>query len=180
MKIYTKRRIARRKPRREKNTLEKELTLLLQSKNNIPGQLINLRKDLCSALKLDENDLPFAGELMQIRTGDLDWQPALEKLLNPIALRMLVPDKLYKKVNKYVNDTNLKARLVYTLVKDIALRQHPEESAVWHKLEFHSTHPLSAWVSQQIILQYNFSCVENEKKLERYEKALTINGLIKK
>ncbi len=59
-------------------------------------------------MKLEDADLPFAGELMQVRSGELLWQPALEKLLNPFALRLLVPDKHYKKVNRYVNNTNLK------------------------------------------------------------------------
>jgi uncharacterized protein YPO0396 len=163
----------------EKKNIESELNVLLQSKNNIPANLIGLRRDLCSELKLDDHDLPFAGELMQVRNEDLNWQPALEKLLYPLATRLLVSDKHYKKVNRYVNTTNLKDRLVYNLVKDIALQQHADDSTVWHKLDFHSDHPLSAWVSQQIIQQYNFSCVESEKSLERYDKAITIQGLMK-
>ena len=163
----------------EKKKIEGELNVLLQSKNNIPANLISLRRNICSELKLDDEALPFAGELMQVKNEDLDWQPALEKLLNPLALRLLVPDKYYKKVTRYVNTTNLKERLVYNLVKDIALRQHADDATVWHKLEFHADHPLSSWVSQQVIQQYSFSCVDNEKALERYERAITIQGLMK-
>ena len=168
-----------KKADREKRVLEHELNVLLKSKNNIPAHLIGLRRDLCAELKLDEDDIPFAGELIQVRMEETGWQPALEKLLNPLALRMLVPDKHYKRVNRYVNTTNLKGRLVYNHVKDIALRQHADEGTVWHKIEFRPEHPLSAWVSQQIIQQYAYSCVENEKALERFEKAITIQGLIK-
>jgi len=163
----------------EKARLENELNVLLQNRNNIPAHLIGLRKELCAALKLDESDLPFAGELMQVRSGELEWQPALEKLLNPLALRLLVPEKQYKKVNKYVNNTNLKARLVYNRVGEIALQLHAEEGTVWHKLEFLSSHPLSGWVSQQVIQQYSYSCVSNEKQLERFERAITMQGLIR-
>jgi len=153
--------------------------MLLHSRNNIPANLIGLRRNICTELKLDDQDLPFAGELMQVRSEELDWQPALEKLLNPLALRLLVPDKHYKKVTRYINNTDLKTRLVYNLVKDVALQQHADKGTAWHKLEFHPEHPLSAWVGQQVIQQYNFSCVDNEKSLERYEKAITIQGLIK-
>ncbi len=163
----------------EKKNIESELNVLLQSKNNIPANLISLRRDLCNELKLDDHDLPFAGELMQVRNEDGNWQPALEKLLYPLSTRLLVPDRHYKKVNRYVNTTNLKERLVYNLVKDIALQQHADDGTVWHKLDFHADHPLSAWVSQQIIQQYNFSCVESEKSLERYDKAITLQGLMK-
>jgi len=163
----------------EKKALEGELNTLLQSRNNIPAHLIALRRDLCLGLKLSEEELPFAGELMQVRGDELDWQPALEKLLNPLALRLLVPDKHYKKVSRYVNNTQLKVRLVYHLVKDVALQQHADADTVWHKLEFHPGHPLGAWVSQQVIHQYGYSCVESEKTLERYDRAITIRGLIK-
>ena len=168
-----------KKAGQEKIAIENELNTLLQSRNNIPAHLISLRNDLCDALKLEDHELPFAGELMQVRGEEMDWQAALEKLLNPLALRLLVPEKHYKKVNKYVNNTNLRARLVYNLVKDVALQQHADPGTVWHKLEFHSGHKLSAWVGQQVIQQYGFSCVDNEKQLERYERAMTIQGLIK-
>ncbi len=163
----------------EKQKIEAELNVLLQSRNNIPGHLVNLRRNLCSELKLEEQELPFAGELMQVRNEELQWQSAMEKLLHTLALRLLVPDKHYKKVTRYVNNTNLRTRLVYNHIKDIALKQHADDGTAWHKLEFHPEHPQSAWVSQQVIQQYNFSCVDNEKSLERYEKAITIQGLIK-
>jgi uncharacterized protein YPO0396 len=162
-----------------KKQLEAELNVLLQSRNNIPAQLVSLRQGICSALGLEEHALPFAGELMQVRGDELGWQPALEKLLYPFATRMLVPEKHYKKVNKYVNSTDLRARLVYNLIKDHALQQYAEDGAVWHKLEFHPDHPLSAWVSQQVVQQYNYSCVDNEKTLERFEKAITLHGLVR-
>jgi uncharacterized protein YPO0396 len=168
-----------KKAKEEKTRIEAELNTLLENKNNIPGHLIRLRKEICDALKLEEHELPFAGELMQVAHDDADWQPALEKLLSPLSLRLLIPDKQYKKVNKYVNNTNLRTRLVYSHVKDIALRQFADDGTVWHKLEFHPEHPLSAWVSQQVIQLYNYSCVDSEKTLERYEKAITLNGLIK-
>ena len=161
----------------ERQQLETELNILRQSRNNIPAHLVSLRQGLCAALGLDEQELPFAGELMQVRGDALDWQPALEKLLHPFALRLLVPDKYYRKVNKYVNSTDLNARLVYNLVKAHALHKHSEDGTVWHKLEFHPEHPLGAWVSQQVIQQYDYSCAENEKTFERFEKAITLQGL---
>ena len=67
---------------------------LLQSRNNIPSHLVNLRKEICAALKIENEELPFAGELMQIRTQDLDWQPALEKLLNTLVTAFIDPRQI--------------------------------------------------------------------------------------
>lgn len=168
-----------KKARTEKTQIEAELNTLLQSKNNIPGHLVNLRRDICSALKLETDELPFAGELIQVRSEDAEWQGALEKLLHGFSLRLLVPDKHYKKVNRYVNSTNLRGRLVYYHIHEVAMQEWPDEGTVYHKLDFHPEHKLSAWVKSQVIRQFDYSCVEDEKELERYDRAITINGLIK-
>lgn len=163
----------------ERKQVEDELNNLLNSRNNIPFHLINVRKQLCDALNIDQNDLPFTGELMQVKSGSLAWQPALEKLLHSFSLRLLVPDKHYKKVNKYVNNNNLRTRLVYEHITDTPLMQHGEEGTVHEQLEFHPDHKLSNWVEQQVIRQFDYVCLNDEKTMERYDKAITLNGLIK-
>jgi uncharacterized protein YPO0396 len=165
--------------RSELVTLNADLELLLQHRNNIPGHLLQLRKELCAALHLDVSVLPFAGELMQVRPEEAEWQPALEKLLHSFALRLLVPEKHYKKVNRYINNTNLRARLVYHQVHDPGILSRPEGGTVYEKLEFLEEHSLSAWVQQQVIRQFSYSCLETEAELDRYDFALTLNGLVK-
>ena len=167
-----------RKSSQEKEKLEAELNILIQSKSNIPANLVTLRKELCAALKIDTNDLPFAGELIQVKPEEYQWQPALEKLLRAFSLRLLVPDKYYKKVTRYINQTNTGTRLVYYHVKD-SLHSHPEEGTVFHKLDFHTGNKLSGWVRQQVIMQFDYSCAVDEKSFERFEKAITLNGLIR-
>lgn len=162
----------------EKEQTEAELNILLQSKSNIPAHLVQVRRELCSALKIDVTELPFAGELVQVKTEELHWQPALEKLLHGFSLRLLVPDKHYKKVTRYINQTNLRARLVYYHVKD-TIQTLAENQTVYYKLDFHPDHKLSDWVQQQIVQQFSYVCLEDEKTIERYDKAITINGLVK-
>ena len=172
--------------RKEKDTkeeqlkgIESELNSLLNRKNNIPGFLIDLRQQICNALDIETHELPFAGELMQVKPTEQLWQPTLEKLLHSFALRLVVPDKFYKKVNRYVNNNNLRARLVYEHVTDIALQIHPDEGTVFEKLDLHPDHRLADWVGFQIIRQFDFVCIDDEKTIDRYEKAITVNGLIK-
>lgn len=162
----------------EKEQLEAELNTLLHSKSNIPAHLVQVRRELCTALKLDTADLPFAGELVQVKAKEIHWQPALEKLLHGFSLRLLVPDKHYKKVTRYINQTNIGTRLVYYHVKE-AIKTLAEDQTVYYKLDFHPDHSLSAWVQQQVIQQFAYTCLEDEKTIERYDKAITINGLIK-
>ena len=162
----------------EKEQLEAELNMLLQSRSNIPAHLVQVRRELCNALKIDVAELPFAGELVQVKTEEMHWQPALEKLLHGFSLRLLVPDKHYKKVTRHINQTNLRTRLVYYHVKD-TIPTLAEDQTVYYKLDFHPDHVLSEWVQQQIVQQFSYVCLEDEKTIERYDKAITINGLIK-
>jgi uncharacterized protein YPO0396 len=163
----------------EKKKVEDELNNLLQSRNNIPANLIHVRKQLCDALNVDQNELPYCGELMQVRSDCIEWQPALEKLLRAFSLRLLVPDKYYKKVNKYVNNNSLGMRLVYEHVTESPLIQNPEKDSVYEKLEFHPDNKLSKWVEQQIITYFDHVCISDEKTIDRYDKAITLNGLTK-
>jgi uncharacterized protein YPO0396 len=163
----------------DRESIETDLNLLLQSKNNIPAHLIHLRKEMGLALKIDAGDLPFAGELMQVASSEHPWEPVLEKLLHGFSLRLLVPEKHYRKVNKYVNQTNLRSRLVYNRVQEVALERLPEEGTVSDKLEFNRTHPLGDWVAQQVIQHFPHVCLDTEKSLDRYDRAVTLGGLVK-
>jgi uncharacterized protein YPO0396 len=163
----------------KRTEIETELNNLLGSKNNIPSTLVVLRRQICEALGLTTDELPFAGELMQVKSAEREWEPAMEKLLRHFSLRLLVPDKVYKKVNKYVNNHNLKARLVYEHVTAVPLTQYADKGTVYEKLEFNPDHKLSDWVEQQVIRQFSYFCLPDDKTLDRYEKAITLNGLVK-
>ena len=163
----------------ERESIETDLNLLLQSRNNIPAHLIHLRREMGTELKIDAGDLPFAGELMQVAPSAHPWEPALEKLLHGFSLRLLVPEKHYRKVNKYVNQTNLRSRLVYNRVQEVALDRLPEEGTVSDKLEFNRAHPLGEWVAQHVIQHFPHACLDTEKALDKYDKAITLGGLVK-
>lgn len=163
----------------EKESLEKEIELLHQSRNNIPSHLVDLRKEICSSLRIDVSEILFAGELIQVKSEEIEWQPALEKLLHSFSLRLLVPEKHYKKVTSFVNNNNLRTRLIYYQIKESALTLYPEDDTVYHKLDFHPDHKLSPWVQQQIIQNFSYVCVNSERELQRNDMAITVEGLIK-
>lgn len=162
-----------------REALEQQLNSLQLQRNNIDFHLVQVRKQICEALNLDTVQLPFAGELIAVKQEEMEWQPVLEKLLRPFALRLLVPDKHYKRVTKYVNGQNLGVKLVYEHVTDSAIIQYAEKDTVPDKLQFHPDHPLSKWVEQEVIRLFNYACIEDEKQLARHEKAVTLNGLVK-
>jgi uncharacterized protein YPO0396 len=108
-----------RKGREEHGALSDEIESLQRrkSKSNIDAAQIRIRDALCAALSIGEDDLPFAGELIQVREDERDWEGAAERLLRDFGLALLVPDAHYKAVADWVDRQHLGARLVYFHVR---------------------------------------------------------------
>ena len=68
---------------------------------------------------------------MQVRHDELHWEAALEKLLHGFSLRLLVPEKYYKKALKLApkdNETNYSYALFLENV-----RNKPSEAEKYYK-----------------------------------------------
>ena len=54
--------------------------------SNIPRHMLEMRAELCRAAGLREAELPFAGELLEVRQEARDWEGAIERLLHGFGL----------------------------------------------------------------------------------------------
>ena len=76
--------------------LQQQITSLLARKNRIPDDLINARKRLIDILETTEEELPFVGELIKVKTTEQLWEDSIEKLLHNFSMQLLVPEKFSK------------------------------------------------------------------------------------
>ena len=79
----------------EHDQLQQELDGLRGRRSNIDESQVAIRRALCAALDIAEADLPFAGELIQVRPEEQAWEGAAERLLHNFGLSLLVPDRHY-------------------------------------------------------------------------------------
>lgn len=86
---------------------EAELESLKSRVNQIPLEILNIRGQLADDLEIDEEEIPFAGELLKVNDDEKDWEGALERLLRGFGISMLVPEKYYKQISQYVNARKL-------------------------------------------------------------------------
>ena len=93
--------------------LQAELESLSQRRSNLPRQMLELRAGISRATGVREEDVPFAGELLQVRDDERDWEGAIERLLHGFGLALLVRDEQYARVAEWVDRTHLGGRLVY-------------------------------------------------------------------
>lgn len=170
------------------NNLEKDISIqsielksLKLRKSQIPEINLKNRKKILDALDLNEDDLPFVGELIQVLDSELEWEGALERLLHGFALCLLVPNKLYKRVNRFVDQTDLGGRIVYFRIANSSIENtfvNVQLESVCNKLEIKSN-PFANWIENELVKRFNYICCEDLDQFSIEVKAITRNGLIK-
>ncbi|MDV6320891.1 hypothetical protein, partial [Chromohalobacter sp. HP20-39] len=111
--------------------------------------LLTTRETLAKAIDVEEHDLPFAGELLEVKASDREWRGAIERVLNGFAQSLLVDEKHYHKVSQYVNQTRIDHRLVYLRMTPHANTPvRPEAESLYHKLEFAKNASQTGWVKE--------------------------------
>jgi len=161
---------------RELNT---ELLSLRSQPSNIPYQSLRLRERMCSELGLPEDDLPFAGELIQVREDASPWEGAAERLLHGFALSILVSHDHYRAVSDWINDHHLGARLTYFHVpaRTFAPPAAGPET-LFARLDIREG-PSKPWLAQELSRRAGYTCVETMADFRRQERAITRAGQIK-
>lgn len=162
-----------------------EIDSLKKRKSNIDSRMLLLRATLCEALNIPESELPFAGELIQVRKEEAAWEGAIERVLHGFGLSLLVADAHYKDVSAYVDRTHLSGRLVY-------FRTSAETRAVAllsplslaNKIEIKTDSASDKWMIGQWLLSelargYDYVCCDNLDEFRRHPKALTRQGQVK-
>lgn len=176
--------VAFRESKIRRDALEDEIASLKARRNNIPREQVMMRANLCSALSLDEDALPFAGELIQIREDARDWEGAAERVLRNFGLSLLVPDEHYAEVTAWVDRTHLRGRLVYFRVRSQRPSGAPEalelhRDSLAHRLAVKPDSPFYTWLEREIGRRFDYACCATQEQFRRETRAITLAGQAK-
>ena len=159
-----------------------ELESLLKRDSNIPAPFIAIRKDLCCDLKVAERDMPFAGEIMEVKPEEKKWEGALERLLGEFGVSLLVPESLYGKVIDWMEKHFLGRRMVYYRVDEytppVSMTDLPETSAA-RKLHIKRDSPYAGWLASELVHRFDHVCAETTAEFKKARFALSLEGQIK-
>ena len=167
--------------KQEHDALTTEIESLKARRSNIPADQIALRAALCRALELDEASMPFAGELLQVREEERDWEGAAERLLRSFGLSLLVPDECYVRVAKWVDAKHLGGRLVYFRVRAPRRRELPElhRDSLVRKLSVKPDSEFYEWLEHELARRFDVACCTTGEQFRRESRAITRSGQIK-
>ncbi len=158
---------------------------LREHKNNISGRVAEIRDEIIQHIGATADEIPFIGELIRLKDDEREWESAIERILHNFALRLIVPEKYYRQVNEYVNNHNLRGRIVYQRYNfSAALREfanrHAQDNSLLNKIEFKPNAQYIDWLEDRLYSEFNYTCVDTLEDFNHIdEKAVTKEGLIK-
>ncbi|WP_426197705.1 ATP-binding protein [Massilia sp. DWR3-1-1] len=158
-----------------------ELDSLRGRRSNIASQMLDVRATLCAALHLLPDNLPFVGELIQVREDERAWEGAAERLLRNFGLSLLVPDAHFAAVAAWVDSTNIGDRLVYYRVQAnvaVEVRELPA-AAMARKLQIKPDSPFYGWLDAELSRRFDHVCCDRLGAFRRERRAVTRGGQIK-
>lgn len=169
-------------PLRESHgTITAEIESLRSRKSNIGLRQIEMRNELCSVLGIDESELPFAGELLQVCPEESAWEGAIERVLHNFAVSLLVPDRHYASVSDWVDSTDLRGKLVYfrTLSRSTKDQQDLHVESLVRKVSIKSDSEFYNWLYEVLTKRFDYTCCSTMDQFRKEKMALTMAGQIK-
>jgi len=162
--------------------VNRELTSLRSRPSNIPAPWTDLRDELSAELGVTADELPFAGELMQIKDSERGWEGATERVLHGLGMSLLVPEDLYAAIAARVNARHLGLNLTYHRVPDRVVTDSVSVPAgaapMWAKLDVKQGR-FEAWMTRELARTAQHRCVDTIEELRREDYAVTKAGQIK-
>lgn len=170
--------------RAEGERLNAELRSLASRQSNLPHRSLALRTQLCADLGIDDADLPFAGELLQVRPDASAWEGAAERVLHNFALSLLVPNQHYEQVAAWINQRHLGARLVYYRVPERLPRgPAPNRTSrfplLLDMLEIKPGTAFEPWLAGELARRADHACVPSVEQFRDHANAVTREGQVK-
>jgi uncharacterized protein YPO0396 len=177
----TEQAVALHQGRQSHETLVGEIESLKARRSNIPAEQISMRAALCQALDLPETEMPYAGELLQVREEEREWEGAAERLLRSFGLSLLVPEGHYREVSEWVDRTHLRGRLVYYRIRPVTRGELPalHPDSLVRKLAIKSDTPFYDWLERELAHRFDVACCATGEQFRRETKAVTRAGQIK-
>lgn len=156
--------------------LKHEIGLLRTTKGNIPFELQEARAAFAQAMGVMPEDLPFVGELIEIRPEFETWRDAIGLALGGFATTILVDKDNLGEFRAAINSIRTARRIQFEGV-DVGLRiEEPTDRFVLPgRLDYKHT-KFTGWLIERLDEQFGFVCVSDVSELGSHRKALTQAG----
>ena len=180
-----------RECKRKCDSVTEEIASLEQRTSNLPVEQVEVRAELCAALGLTTESLPYAGELLDVSDEHADWRGAAERVLRGFALSLLVPQQHYDAVAGWANSRRLTfhgrggqamgAKLVYERVpgQRVPLQPPRHEALVLADCIEIKDGPFRCYLGDELTKRADYRCAASLEKFRSHRRAVTREGQVR-
>ena len=147
-------------------------------RDSIPSSLHESRRRLAEAAGLRVEELPFVGELLEVRAEFEPWREAFNLALGGFARTLLIDATRLQDFRAAIDTVRTPERLNYEGVQTgLPLGGAGDERTLPGRLDFADS-PFAGWLRDRLDRQFAFVCVDRPADLAQHAKALTIAGQV--
>ncbi len=144
---------------------EAELEHLKKHTGNIPRTMHLVRLDFARAANLEPADLPFAGELVDMREEHEQWRAAADAVLGGFARTLLVDERHRFNLSRAIDGMTTDIRLHYLGVPiNRSVPSPAPEATLSGRLQVKDG-PFTGWLREHLDHSFAFECVETADQL---------------
>ena len=171
-----------RKANERVEALEDERSYLLEANSNVPHEIARLRNALAVHLDRDAAELPFIAELTQVVPDEDKWTGPIERLLRPFSLTVVLPPKLAKDAEAYLEENQLGERLAFVCPDPDPKEPKLHDDSLVAKLSIRTEMEeiRQVWLRSALAERFPHLCKEKrDASFTKAKFALTLDGLVK-
>ncbi|MFK7982576.1 MAG: ATP-binding protein [Saprospiraceae bacterium] len=166
--------------KRKEDDLEEELISLQKRTNRIPLKQVQIRAAILAKLDIAEATLPFAAELIKIKTSEKEWETPIEQVLQPLGMTLLVPEAYFEAVLTYVHKGKLNGKITFRKVGEMPFdKVKVAKKSILQKLDIKQNHAFTNWLEYTIANEYNFIAEKGYSQLLQHSQSITGRGTMK-
>ncbi|MDR7185735.1 uncharacterized protein YPO0396 [Microbacterium trichothecenolyticum] len=156
--------------------LDAEIRRAAGRRDNIPPALHASRELLAEAAGLDPEELPFVGELVEVRTEFEPWRESFNLALGGFATTLLIDVAHLGAFRAAIDAVRTPVRLRYEGVHTgLAANGARDVHTLPGRLDYQAS-PFTGWLQGRLDDNFGFVCVDAPHELSKHKRALTITG----
>jgi len=156
--------------------LEAERREAADRHDNIPARLRESRELLARAAGLGTDQLPFVGELVEVRTEFEPWREAFNLALGGFATTLLIDAAHLPAFRAAIDAVRTPERLRYEGVHTgLPEAAAGDPQTLPGRLDYKST-PFTGWLQEELSRRFGYVCVDTSVELSEHRMALTLAG----
>ncbi|WP_223913185.1 ATP-binding protein [Actinomyces capricornis] len=164
--------------RRDLEEAQVERELARGRQDSIPTRLHDSRRMLAEAVGLSASELPFVGELVEVRAEFEPWREAFNLALGGFATTLLIDAAHLDRFREAINGVRTPVRLRYEGAHTgLERRGELDPRSLPGRLDYRET-VFTGWLKDRLEQQFGFICVDSARELRDHPRALTLTGQV--